>query len=380
MKHPQDRHQDGHRTIGQLGADLFFDVPVQGHFAGWPAVEDLRRYLGSLIADRFPPSVSLAVAGPEGVSLKAYGGYRCLVGELVPTTAETIYDLASLTKVVCTLTLTLLAWQRRSLDLDDPVVRWLPAYPQEQTTLRHLLTHTAGLVDHRKFYETRRGREQIEPAVYEEARTALPGSPVVYSDLGYMLLGWALETCFGQDLDVAFASLVAAPLGLTMAKFCPPANERRMTAATELNGDQRERPGLVWGEVHDGNAYALGGVAGHAGLFAPLDDLAYFVQLLLNPGRAGVLSAGSVALMSAQQTPEAVDVRGLGWRLEPKEWGDWPRATLWHTGFTGTSLLISPERGTAVVLLTNSVHPSRRLQDQAAVRAQVHRLIAKALG
>ncbi|HXW82528.1 MAG TPA: serine hydrolase domain-containing protein [Acidimicrobiales bacterium] len=364
----------------QLQAELFFDVRVHDHFARSSAIDRLRRYLESLIADRFPPSVSLAVVGPDGVSLAAYGGYACLVGDLVPTTSETRYDLASLTKVVCTVTLTLLASQREALHLDDPVVRWLPAYPRERTTLRHLLTHTAGLVDHRPFYANRRGREQIEPAVYEEAKVAVPGSPVLYSDLGYMLLGWALEACLGQDLDNAFASLVAAPLALAATRFCPPAGEQRMTAATELNGDQRGRPGLVWGEVHDGNAFALGGVAGHAGLFAPLDDLARFVEALLDPGRGDVLSAGSVSLMSTQQTPDGVDVRGLGWRLQPLEWGGWPQGTIWHTGFTGTSLLVAPGRRTGVVLLTNSVHPSRRLQEQAAVRTEVHRLILEALG
>jgi CubicO group peptidase (beta-lactamase class C family) len=364
----------------QLQAGLFLDLPRPGAFTRSGALAELRDYLGSLITTKFPPSVSLAVVSPDGVSLVAYGGYACLVGDIVPTTPETRYDLASLTKVVCTVTLTLLALQRDALDLDDPVVRWLPSYPGQRTTLHHLLTHTAGLVDHRPFYATLRGREQIEPAVYEEAKAAVPGGRVVYSDLGYMLLGWALEACLGQPLDDAFAALVAAPLGLRAARFCPPSSERLMTAATELNGDQRGRPGLIWGEVHDGNAYALGGVSGHAGLFAPLDDLARFVQLLLSPVQGGVLVDDSVALMSAQQTPEGDDVRGIGWRLHPKEWGAWPHGTIWHTGFTGTSLLIAPAREVGVVLLTNSVHPRRRLEDQAAVRAEVHRLVAEALG
>ena len=104
------------------------------------------------------------------------------------------------------------------------------------------------------------------------------------------------------------------------------------------------------------------------------------MQLLLSPVQGGVLVDESVALMSAQQTPEGDDVRGIGWRLHPKEWGDWPQGTIWHTGFTGTSLLIAPAREVGVVLLTNSVHPRRRLQDQAAVRSEVHRLVAEALG
>jgi serine-type D-Ala-D-Ala carboxypeptidase len=363
----------------RLQAELCFDVRVHDQFARSSATDQLRRYLDTLVADRFPPSVTLAIVSPDGVSLEAYGGYSCLVGDLVPTTRETRYDLASLTKVVCTVTLALLAQQRELLHLDDPVVRWLPAYPQTSTTLRHLLTHTAGLVDHRPFYASLCGREQIEPAVYEEAKSAVPGSPVLYSDLGYMLLGWALEACFSQDLDGAFASLVAASLGLRTTRFCPPPSEQCKTAATELNGDQRGRRGLVWGEVHDGNAYALGGVSGHAGLFAPLEDLARFVQVLLDPNGSEVLSVPSVSLMSTQQTPDGVDVRGIGWRLHPEDWGDWPPGTIWHTGFTGTSLLVSPARRTGVVLLTNSIHPSRRLPEQALVRAEVHRLVSEAV-
>ena len=174
------------------------------------------------------------------------------------------------------------------------MAKWLPGYPQERTTLWHLLTHTSGLVDHRPFYETCKGRAAIEAAVLGEAREAVPGTDVRYSDLNYMLLGWVLEACFGQGLDAAFAAEVAVPLGLPRTRFRPPEAERRLTAATELDGDQRGTPGLVWGEVHDGNAYALGGVAGHAGLFAPLGELARFVQVLLAPELAKVFSAESV--------------------------------------------------------------------------------------
>ena len=372
-------------AAGPRAADLVFNVSDDGRLARSPAVRRLRRYLASLVPEGFPPSVSLAVVQPDGVVLEAFGGHACLVGESVPTTSGTCYDLASLTKVVCTTTLALLARQRGSLDLEDPVVRWLPAYPQPRTTLRHLLTHTAGLVDHVPFYATAVGRDAIEAAVYATAPTSVPGEAVRYSDLGFMLLGWALEACLGRSLDEAFAVEVAAPLGLRRTRFRPPLAERRNTAATELDGDQRPHPGLVWGQVHDGNAFALGGVAGHAGLFAPLGELARFVQSLLAPapGRRlspeTLLSPETTAFMSARQAASAGDARGAGWRLEPEGWGTWPPGTMWHTGFTGTSLLVAPAMGTGVVLLTNSVHPRRRPDDQAAVRAEVHRMLAEAL-
>jgi serine-type D-Ala-D-Ala carboxypeptidase len=365
-----------------LEPELSFEVRADSQWAVAPAVKGLRDYLSARLSDRFPPSVSLAVVDDSGVALEAFGGYAC-IGDLVPTTRVTSYDLASLTKVVCTVTLALIARERGQLRFDDPVSRWLPRYPddpdvREQATLRHLLTHTAGLVDHRPFYATLSGRGPIEAAIYDEAKSAAPGSPVRYSDLGYMLLGWVLEECFEMGLAEAFASMVAGPLGMAEARFKPRnADNLRTFAATELDGDQRSGRGLIWGEVHDGNAYALGGVSGHAGLFAPLGDLVRFAQRVMVPD--GFLSAESMALMRSRQAENGDDIRGIGWRLDPVGWGNWPSGTIWHTGFTGTSLLIAPEIGTAVVLLTNSVHPRRRLEEQAAVRARVHGLLAEAL-
>jgi CubicO group peptidase (beta-lactamase class C family) len=359
--------------------ELVFEVAGASALARSAGTDNLRGYLEGLVSQGFPASVSLAVVEGEGVALRAYGGDACVVGEVVPTTNETSYDLASLTKVVCTVTLALIARQRGALALDDPVARWLPGYPQEQTTLWHLLTHTAGLVDHRPFHMTLQGRAQIQGAVFAEAKGTMPGQEVRYSDLSYMLLGWVMQACWGRDLDEAFAAEVAVPLAMDRTMFRPPRSDRYRVAATELDGDQRCVPGLVWGEVHDGNAFALGGVSGHAGLFAPVGDLVGFVQALLSRGTEGVLSPESLALMGSRQAGDGDDVRGIGWRLQPKDWGRWPATTIWHTGFTGTSLLIAPEKGTAVVLLTNSVHPRRRLDDQAAMRAEVHRLVAEAL-
>jgi CubicO group peptidase (beta-lactamase class C family) len=129
--------------------------------------------------------------------------------------------------------------------------------------------------------------------------------------------------------------------------------------------------------VHDGDAHALGGVAGHAGLFAPLDDLVAFARHLLAPdGR--VLTAADLEAMATRRAGHGADVRGLGWRLAPEGWGDWPEGTLWHTGFTGTSLLVSPPAGLAVVLLTNAIHPARRLEEQRELRAELHRLVREA--
>ena len=164
---------------------------------------------------------------------------------------------------------------------------------------------------------------------------------------------------------------------MTSTGYRPRAPLRRI-AATEADGDQR--PGLVWGQVHDGNAFALGGISGHAGLFGTAGDLGRFASALLTPDRHPVLSAETLALMTARRAGAGAEARVLGWRLRPDAWGDWPDGTIWHTGFTGTSLLIAPALDVAVVLLSNAVHPARRLEQTGAFRASVHRAIRDALG
>jgi CubicO group peptidase (beta-lactamase class C family) len=338
----------------------------------------LVQLLTDAVGAGYPPGATLLIVDAEGPVLRLFGGWSSIVGERIGTTRETIYDLASLTKVVVTVTLSVLQQQLGAWTLDDPVARWLDEFPRDDLTLRQLLTHTSGLVPHREFYRRARGPSEFTPAVFDEAVEAEPG-PVAYSDLNYMLLGWALERCSGTALDVLFAEAVAAPLGMGTASYRPAREIRRRIAATELDGDQRLEPGLVWGEVHDGNAWALGGVAGHAGLFATADDLGRFVSALLAPDRHPILTAASIEELNRRQAGEPPDVRGLGWRLDASDWGPWPDSTYWHTGFTGTSLLVAPEVGMGVVLLTGGVHPVRRLDEQAELRTQVHRVVANAM-
>lgn len=350
------------------------------HGQGGPGrLGPVQGYISELVDEGFPSSVSVGVIADGSIVFEAFGGRACAVGDTVATTFGTLYDLASLTKVVCTVSLVMLAQQRGELTLADPVRQWLPGYPGAGTTLWHLLTHTSGLVDHRPFFATCKGPAEIRRAVFCEAEGAPPGGEVRYSDLNFMLLGWALENVTRQGLDKAFDAQVAMPLGLGSTLFCLSTADSRRSAATELEGDQRLTPGLIWGDVHDGNAFALGGVAGHAGLFAPLHDLCLFAQTLL--GAAGPLfSAETLAMLSAPQATSDGDTRSIGWRLvPPAEWGQWPAGTLWHTGFTGTSMLVAPPLGVAVVLLTNAVHPHRDLPRQSEVRSKLHSLVASAL-
>jgi CubicO group peptidase (beta-lactamase class C family) len=338
-------------------------------------VTALKEMLRDIVSGPSPTGLSIAVLDADGLIFSAYGGQACRVGTALPVTRATSYDLASLTKVVCSVTLTVVLARSGLLSLEDPVEAWLPEFPRSGCTLMNLLTHTSGLVDHRPFFEHLSGRRDIASAVIEEATRSAPTGEVLYSDLNFMLLGWVLEACGGDRLDHLFADRVTTPLGMEKTVFGPVTKEE--AAATELDGDQRLTPGLVWGEVHDGNAYALGGVAGHAGLFAPLDDLVSLVRQFISPdGR--VLTADALDQISSRRAGRPPDIRGLGWRLEPESWGDWPQDTLWHTGFTGTSLLVSRPLGLGVVLLTNAIHPHRRIQAQAEMRAAIHRLVSQA--
>jgi serine-type D-Ala-D-Ala carboxypeptidase len=345
---------------------------------GYPAVSAV---LVRWLSGGFPPAAAVRVCTTDGTPYSAAGGWARLADadfpEPVPADAETLFDLASLTKVVATLPLVLLLHQRGQWSIDDPVARWLPGAPRSPVTISQCLLHISGLVPHRPYYETYAGPAEIRRAVIAELAGAVPG-PVSYSDLGFMLLGWAVEECAGEPLADLAAREVFWPLGMTSTGYQPRAPLLRI-AATEADGDQRAGAGVVWGQVHDGNAFALGGISGHAGLFGTAADLGRFASALLTPDRHPVLSAETIALMTARRAGEGAEARVLGWRLDPEAWGRWPGGTIWHTGFTGTSLLIAPALDAAVVLLSNAVHPVRRLDQIGAFRAQVHQAIRDAL-
>ncbi|HUB40956.1 MAG TPA: serine hydrolase domain-containing protein [Streptosporangiaceae bacterium] len=353
---------------------------------GYPAVSQV---LVSHLGNGFPPGLAVEVRSPDATAYAAAGGWAKLTGSAagadpvtsaqapVPADAGTLFDLASLTKVIATLPLVLLLHQRGQWSIDDPVARWLPGAPRSPVTVSDCLLHVAGLVPFRQYYLTCSSPDEMKAAVTAELAGAAVG-PVSYSDVGFMLLGWAIENCTGETLAGLFASEVAGPLGMTSTSYLPRA-PRQHIAATEADGDQRTSPVLVWGEVHDGNAFALGGVSGHAGLFGTAADLGRFASALLRPDRHPVLSAATIALMTSRHAGADPEARVLGWRVRPDQWGRWPAGTIWHTGFTGTSMLIAPALETAVVLLTNAVHPVRRAGGIAEFRTDVHQAVLTVL-
>jgi serine-type D-Ala-D-Ala carboxypeptidase len=341
--------------------------------------DELVERLFEMTEASFPAGFNLAVVDNTGTVFRAWGGFSNLVEPIIETSNDTIYDLASLTKVVSSTTLALWLEEQRRWRLSDRVAKWLPGFPRDDLTLEQLLTHTSGLIPHRPFFHLGQRPAEVRRAVYEEATHGTAPGHVLYSDLNFMLLGWAITNCAERPLDQLFREVIAEPLGMRDTRYRPLRRDLNRIAATERDGDQRLQKGLVWGEVHDGNAWSLRGIAGHAGLFGTTEDLSRFVEALLHPRRHGVLTPSSIARMTRVQAGELPDVRGLGWRLEPVAWGNWPAGTFWHTGFTGTSLLISPSANLGVVLMMNAIHPTRQLERQEAVRVSIHRTVAEAV-
>lgn len=275
---------------------------------------------------------------------------------------STIYDLASLTKVVGTTTAAMILYDEGRLSLDAPVVQYLPAFgtniDKERVTVRQLLTHHSGLPAGKQLWRQAFSPEQARRIVLETPLVGRPGETFIYSDLGADVLGWVVEAIAGTSLDKFLDERVFQPLSMSDTRFNPPVTWRDRVAPTEVT-PPRGYP--LQGEVHDENAFALGGVAGHAGLFSTAADLAVFAEMMLNGGvyeGERIISDTTVARF----TVRTAGTRALGWDTADGDGGSGEflsSRAYGHTGYTGTSLWIDPDRDMFVILLTNRVHAAR---------------------
>src|SRR5918997_5795568 len=332
------------------------------------------------ITDGLAPGAVLAV-GRYGrlVHLKGYG-FTDYAPRASQTDARTIYDVASLTKVVATTTAAMMLEEQGRLRLDEPVGTYLPEFVNGEAakgsiTVRMLLTHRGGLEAYAPLYKEFRGREEYLEQIARRPLKAPPGTQTIYSDWDMVILQLVLEEITGQPLDVFAAERIFHPLGLRETMFNPDTTNvafRRRIAPTAVDSTRR---GLLWGVVHDGNAWAMGGVAGHAGLFSSARDLAVFAQLMLNGGTYDGVRLLKPATVARWTAPQGLgSSRALGWDTPATESsaGDYfsPRS-FGHTGFTGPYMWIDPERGLFVVLVTNRVHSRGVSQLHTAVRRQI---------
>ena len=360
------------------------------------------------VADGATPGAVVAV-GRNGklVLLRGYGRLDW-DPDAGPARASSIYDLASLTKVVGTTTAAMVLVEEGRLDLDAAVVDYLPWWgagdaAKSSVTVRLLLLHRAGLPPFRRFFLEMEGRSAYEHAIGALPLEYPPGARTVYSDIGLMTVAFVVEQVTGQTLDAFLRERAWTPLGMTDTGFRPAPGLRARIAPTEMDRDFRGIP--VHGVVHDENAYAIGGVAGHAGLFSTASDLSVFAQSLLNRGRIGgcgpgdapassggmicvggrpgdvrLVSDATVRLFTERHDDSAS--RALGWDTPTgrSSAGDYFTAQAFgHTGFTGTSIWIDPELDLFVVLLTNRVNPTRNNLKHVPLRRAVHDAAALAI-
>jgi uncharacterized protein YbbC (DUF1343 family)/CubicO group peptidase (beta-lactamase class C family) len=336
-----------------------------------------------IAAGRIPGAVVLV--GHEGrtVYARAFGD-RSVTPRRQPMTEDTVFDLASLTKVVATATAVMQLVEAGTLDLDAPAARYWPAFAdhgKERITIRELLTHRSGL---RPDLETRghwSGYGAALARLAAERPVAAPGTRFIYSDVNFAVLGELVHRASGSPLDAYCAAHVFAPLKMRATAFRPPrAWQERIAPTTYVEGR------LLQGLVHDPTARRMGGIAGHAGLFSSARDLATFAQMMLDGGRAGdarILAPSTVVAMTTPQDPaEPEQRRGLGWDLaspgDPEWRAHFSARAYGHTGYTGTSLWIDPATRTYVIVLTNRVHPDGT-GDVRALRARLAALVARAL-
>ncbi len=327
-----------------------------------------------------PGAVLLVGHNDMFIYRKAYG-YRSLDPSKEPMTPDTIFDMASLTKVMATTSCVMRLVQLGQIKLNDPVAKYIPEFAQngkEDVTVRQLLTHYSGLrpdLDLKQYWS---GLEEGYNRANAETLINPPGSAFVYSDINFVVLGELVQRVSGMPLDQYSQTYVFGPLGMTSTRFLPPAEWKPRIAPTERD----ERSGqMLRGVVHDPTARRMGGVAGDAGLFSTADDVAKFAQALLNGG-APVFSPWIVEKMTTpQQPPNLTDVRGLGWDIDSpfsSNRGELlPVGPFGHTGFTGTSLWIDPTTNTYIILLTNAVHIKEG--NVIALRTEVATAVAAAL-
>jgi uncharacterized protein YbbC (DUF1343 family) len=326
-----------------------------------PAIDAL---VNQALAEHRMPGAVVIIGRKSGVYFRRAYGQRALLPAPLPMTTTTIFDLASLTKPIVTASLVQWLIERRLLDLDDAVSKYLPtfgAHGKAEVSVRQLLEHTGGLPIVNPLKDYKDGPERAYERVFEQRLENAPGQNYLYGDLSYIVLGALVERVSGERLDVLAKRVLFEPLGMRETGYLPPRAELSRIAPTEV-ADERPIP-LIHGEVHDPRAWLLGGVAGNAGLFSTADDVARFARMLLGEGELDGVRVLSRASVQELTRPEHVPgaVRTPGWDVTSaysKARGRFLSARAFgHGGYTGTSLWLDPERDLFVGFLSNRVHP-----------------------
>ena len=345
--------------------------------------------LQKAIADRAFPAWTIAVTfRGELVAHKALGRFTYDQASPEVTTAS-LFDVASLTKVVATAAMAMILYERGLLDLEASVTAIVPEFAgqfadndprRREVTVHMLLAHSSGLPAYEKLFLRARTREELLQAAFTTPLAAVPGARVEYSDIGFIILGTVLERLADESLDVFCQREIFGPLGMAHTVFKPTLALKDSIPPTA--DDQSFRRRIIQGEVQDENASVLGGVAGHAGLFSTAEDLAIFAHAMLNRGYP-ILRSDTVELFSRRESAPAGTSRALGWDTPsaPSQSGKYfSGRSFGHLGYTGTSLWIDPERQLSITLLTNRTWPDCANQAIKQVRPAFYDAVVEALG
>jgi CubicO group peptidase (beta-lactamase class C family) len=292
---------------------------------------------------------------------------------------NTIYDLASLTKVIATTTAAMICVDRKLFKIDDNVSRYIPEFAQNgkrNITIENLLLHNSGLPAYKKYYTLYSKPQEVLNDIYSTELSYPTGTKTVYSDLGMIVLGKVIEKVTGRSLDVFCDQEIFKPLNMNDTYFNPPSSLKYRIAPTEFDKYWRNR--LLIGEVHDETASLLNGVSGNAGLFSTAGDISKVLQMILQNGKfegKRIIDSSTVKLFTSKKSDE----RGLGWDIKSDSGSSagnlFSKNSYGHTGFTGTSVWTDPTRNLFVVFLTNRVYPSRENNRLIKIRPELHNLI-----
>ncbi|MBP1948033.1 serine hydrolase domain-containing protein [Virgibacillus litoralis] len=356
-------------------------------------LNEIESVMESMISDNvMPGAVTFVARRGHIVQHEAYGDaaiYQDDSGnqleDPVAMSKDTIFDVASLSKIFTTIAAMKLHEQGQ-FNLDDPVADYIPEFAQngkENVTIRQLMTHTSGFKPWVPLYTIGENKQDRLQYVFEYPLDNEPGSTYTYSDLNMITLAVIVERISGKGLDQFVKENITEPLNMTDTMYNPPEELKDQIAATEYQ-PWTDR-GLVWGEVHDENAWSLGGVAGHAGVFSTANDLAKLGHMMINDGRYGskqILQPETVELLVENQIPQFPgDEHGLGFELAQGWYMDAlsESSTIGHTGYTGTSFVVNQNNDTIAILLTNRVHPTRETVSTNPARRQFARQVADAI-
>jgi uncharacterized protein YbbC (DUF1343 family)/CubicO group peptidase (beta-lactamase class C family) len=381
-----------------LAVTIVLSIPAAAGLSAQGAVDSTRfakidDVINADIKDKKLPGAVVVVGQGDAIHYRKVYGNRALLPTVEPMTMDTVFDMASLTKVVATTSAVMMLVEDGRIRLSDPVAQFIPEfakYGKNRVTIRHLLTHMSGLRPDVDLADPWVGHDAAIQLANEEVLMAPPGQRFVYSDIGFFLLADIVSRVSGQKFEAFVAERLFKPLGMTDTGFLPPAAMRERIAPTEVctpygwpcAGPDAQ---MLRGTVHDPTARRMGGVAGHAGLFSTANDMVRFARMLLRGGELDgvrVMSPLTVARMTSPSTPEGeANVRGLGWDMDSSFSSNrgelLPLGSFGHTGFTGTSIWVDPTTKAFVIFLSSRLHPEGK-GDVTPTRARVATIAASA--